>query len=148
MKQVKASKRPPLQLSVKTMLAATTMIVGTSFGQGGVSAYEAQTAMLVTIVDVAAFSPVAETPARIQRLPRIRYPESALKKGQQGWVVIGLDVAHDGKPVNLRVLDSRGARALKVPAKRALKRFRFEVGSLPTGTLAYQGLKYKVTYQL
>jgi len=57
--------------------------------------------------------------------PRPRYPHDARSKGQEGRVVLKVNVSSAGRALNVRVSRTSGVRALDSSALRAVKRWRF-----------------------
>ena len=54
------------------------------------------------------------------------YPRGAFRKGQQGWVVVRLDVDVDGKTRNVKVIDAQPRGPFDGAARRTVRSWRFE----------------------
>ena len=53
------------------------------------------------------------------------YPESARRRGQQGRVILQVDVSPDGLPTTVSVMQSSGFPTLDAAALAAVQRWRF-----------------------
>ncbi len=58
--------------------------------------------------------------------PPPEYPRAALRAGASGEVVLRIDVAADGRPASIQVLQSSRNRALDRAAVQAVQRWRFQ----------------------
>ncbi|MEO0452693.1 MAG: energy transducer TonB [Verrucomicrobiota bacterium] len=63
---------------------------------------------------------------RYLRNPPPRYPSSSRRKGQQGTVVLSVDISTRGTVESLRVVRSSGHRSLDDEALRAVRRWKFQ----------------------
>lgn len=54
------------------------------------------------------------------------YPSSAFKRGQQGWVVLRLDIAPDGRTRRIRVIDAQPSGPFDRAARATVRSWRFE----------------------
>ena len=54
-----------------------------------------------------------------------RYPKSAARDGEEGWVKLSYVINTEGKAENVIVMDNDGHRSFVVAAKRALERWQF-----------------------
>ena len=69
--------------------------------------------------------------------PPPKYPEAARSLGQEGTVLLLVDVGRDGKVEMVRVKKSSGHRLLDNAAYKAVKSWKFQpakIGSLPVGS--------------
>lgn len=57
--------------------------------------------------------------------PSPKYPAQALRKGEQGTVMLSAEIGVDGVPSSVEVAKSSGSRALDRAAVEAVKRWRF-----------------------
>lgn len=57
--------------------------------------------------------------------PSPKYPPQALRKGEQGTVMVSAEIGVDGVPSSVEVANSSGSRALDRAAVDAVKRWRF-----------------------
>jgi protein TonB len=53
------------------------------------------------------------------------YPESARRRGQQGRVILQVNVSPEGQPVTVSVEESSGVPSLDAAARTAVQRWRF-----------------------
>jgi TonB family protein len=61
-----------------------------------------------------------------RKLEDPEYPRSAFKRGQQGWVVLRLDVDPDGRTRRVRVVDSQPRGPFEGAALSTVRSWRFE----------------------
>lgn len=57
--------------------------------------------------------------------PRPDYPRKALVRGWEGTVILGVDVARDGRPTRVLLLESSGHEVLDAAALSAAQAWRF-----------------------
>lgn len=72
---------------------------------------------------------VKKVGARILNLPQPRYPTLSRRKGEQGLVVLSVEVLHDGSVGDVSVLKSPGFSRLESAAIKAVKAATFQPGT-------------------
>ena len=76
------------------------------------------------------------------------YPESARRRGQQGRVLLRVEVAADGQPVSVAVATSSGVASLDSAALSAVQRWRFVPatrGGQPVPAVAEVPVRFQLT---
>lgn len=61
-----------------------------------------------------------------RELAEPEYPRAAFRRGQQGWVVLRLDVAPDGRTRNVEVADAQPDGPFNAAARRTVRSWTFE----------------------
>lgn len=59
-------------------------------------------------------------------IPEPDYPRRAFRQGQQGWVVLRLDIDAEGRAHNVRVVDAQPAGPFEGRARQNVREWRFE----------------------
>lgn len=72
------------------------------------------------------------------------YPAAAFRRGQQGWVVVRLDVDAEGRTRNVRVVDSQPDGPFDGAARAAVRGWRFEPPGEPGLTRCIVVLDYRL----
>jgi protein TonB len=75
--------------------------------------------------DGAAGGAVQSTAAVLVKAARARYPTSAMRARQEGWVMVSFTVDPDGKTSDVRVVDSQPRHVFDRAAMDAVERYRF-----------------------
>lgn len=76
------------------------------------------------------------------------YPENARRRGQQGHVVLHVDVSADGVPSAVTVAESSGYASLDAAALTAVQQWRFVPatrGGVPVPAVAEVPVRFRLT---
>lgn len=73
-----------------------------------------------------------------------KYPARAFRHGQQGWVVLRIDVAPDGRTRNVKVVDSQPKGPFDAAARRTVRSWRFQPPGEPGLTRCVVVLDYRL----
>jgi protein TonB len=76
------------------------------------------------------------------------YPEMARRRGQQGRVVLHVDVSAEGMPVTVAVVETSGFASLDAAAMTAVQRWRFVPatrGGTPVPAVAEVPVRFRLT---
>ncbi len=85
--------------------------------------------------------------ARITSNPRPTYPESARRQGQEGAVLLRLEVSATGSVASVRIESSSGYGALDEAAQAAVRRWEFEparLGDTPIASRVVVPVRFKL----
>jgi len=77
-----------------------------------------------------------------------RYPNRALDRSREGWVVVEMDIDAHGRPDNLSIVASEGGRMFDRSALRAMSKFRFVPAIYDGNPVPVTGKRYKLVYAL
>ncbi|MDE1894118.1 MAG: energy transducer TonB [Pseudomonadota bacterium] len=105
-KQKAAQAREPAQQATTPATAAAAAGGATAAAQGAAPSGETTPAVLIKAV-----AP--------------HYPPSALRSRQEGWVVVSFTIDTEGKPEDVKILDSQPRRVFDRAALEAVSRYRF-----------------------
>jgi len=72
------------------------------------------------------------------------YPNAAFRRGQQGWVVLRLDVSPDGETHNVQVIDSQPHGPFDRAARRTVRSWTFQPPGEPGLTRCVVVLDYRL----
>jgi TonB family protein len=72
------------------------------------------------------------------------YPSAAFRRGQQGWVVLRLDVDPEGRARNVQVVDSQPRGPFDGAARRTVRSWRFQPPGEPGLTRCVVVLDYRL----
>jgi len=79
-----------------------------------------------------------------RNIPLPDYPSRALRRGNQGWVIIKLDVAEDGSVENVQTERSVPENVFERHTERTLKQWSFA----PPGTEGLKNCRILIRYRL
>ncbi len=87
-------------------------------------------ALVVEIPNIGTDTALSNTSGDRRATPIVRippqYPQSALSKGTQGWVLLEFTITHTGTVENIQVVDAEPARIFNRAAIRAIKRWKYQ----------------------
>lgn len=85
-------------------------------------------------------------------LPMIRispeYPSRAARLGQEGYVIMGFSIDKNGKPIDIKVVESEGGKAFEESAMEALQKWRYRPALKGGKPVRFDGLKTQLTFKL
>jgi protein TonB len=76
-----------------------------------------------------------------------RYPEAARRRGEQGRVVLRVDVSADGAPIDVTVTEGSGFPSLDAAALGAVRQWRFVPamrGGTPVAAVAQVPIRFRL----
>jgi len=91
---------------------------------------------------------VPDTAPLVVETAEIQYPNRAIDKGLDGWVIVEIDIDENGMPYNAEIVRSEASPLLHQPAMKALKKYRFIPATLNGKAVGIEGKRYKITYEL
>jgi protein TonB len=83
-----------------------------------------------------------------QQTVRPAYPESARRRGEQGDVLLRVEVAADGQPLEVSVTQGSGFSLLDDAAMAAVRRWHFRPatrGGIPVSATAEVPIRFRLT---
>jgi protein TonB len=96
-----------------------------------------------------AASPAVQAPAPLaDQSPSPRYPVEAMRRGEEGTVVLQVAVDPEGRPVSIDVSRRSGSRELDRAAVEAVSRWRFAPARDPTGVAVAGELSVPIDFKL
>lgn len=78
----------------------------------------------------------------------LRYPNRAMDKGKEGWLIVEIAIDETGVPYDAEVVRSEASLLFNQSSIEALEKFRFAPATLDGKAVAVEGKRYKVIYNI
>lgn len=98
-------------------------------------------------VEASAAAGGTTTPAVLIHAAAPHYPSSALRSRQEGWVIVSFTINTEGRPRDIKIVDSKPRRVFDRAAMEAVSRYRFTPamkGGVAISTTREQRLVFKL----